>query len=1621
MADSFGRPGVLVHVGKILLRCLALFLFGASCAIAQPYCKKFGGTTYTQCYPAPLSYGSTHPGSGVSTGMVFPTRLSAANWVAAQLRAHGLANNTIWKHCQYGARYPGNNAPCGINLGVGSGCPPTRIDDGGSAWNSSVVGWGFGNPYGYYPEGVYVTCQQNNPNITSFPHCPRGWSSYIEYPNGSEPVRYCGYKPSFTGIYINHGTAGSVDGPSTSDRSSDCNSCGKNPVNLVTGAKYDAVVDYQNRTPYPIRLVRYYSNAAEGWHFNYDMRILGYSHDAAMKTAQVVLLREDGTYIAYNSIDADPNLDGSLWTWQPTIDPNSGGRGSLSSFSISRPTGGNVQSFSHKNLRGEMEVYDAEGALISLSNQVGHKLVFSYDSKKRLSVITDDSGRWLAFEYPTPTTQSNEWLNPDPQGDPILQTYEQWSEEKYSRWHMWKLPSRVYDNESQIIYEYIVANASPADSRVLMILKEVTQQDGSKTQYLYGEPGSNGFSNYLTGIIGADGERFASYTYASTGTNRRSVAQSTHGNGLREITYSINTSQVKDAYGNAFSYVKDYGAQYVSGKPSGFNTPCPPEVCSGSGSQAKAITWDVYGNPLTITDYNNRVRTYTWDGPRALPLSITEATGTTLARTTTLTWHTTKRIPLTRVEPIRVDGVDGTRTTTWTYDTNGNVLTETVSNSLNGQARSRSWTYNSMGQVETSTDARGKTTSYAYDTQANLLTAVNALNQTTTWSNYTYRGLPQKMVNANGLETLITYDARDRVIQIKRGSQANHYETWNVSWLAINKIDRITRPDGVSYKMLYDSAHDLIEVQERSAGDALLGKRVYTLDLMGRLTKEEAFDGAGNKIASAGQTYNTLSRLASQTGAQNQSTTFTYDADGNLTGVADPLAHSNASTIDALGRTVSMVDALNKSSTLTYDVQDNLTAAVDARGVATGYAYNAFNDLLAIYSPDRGTFTMSVDAHGNTLQTTDPRGVVGTVSYDDLDRPTSISWDSSSVSPGAGFDGAARSVSYTWDICTNGIGKLCSKTDWTGTTGYSYDLWGRLVGEAFTPAGESFTLATGYSFDAYGRQDAFVYPSGKALTYTHSDDGRPSGMRWAGTDLISNLRYLSMNGPVAGWTWAAPTLPAGKSVVAYTYDLDGRITHISDIEETDLVHDLDDRLTATSHLTDPDLDQTYTYDAKHRLTQSDNAQWAGPMDYAYDFGDNRTSKNWNGDSWQNTYSSTSNRLLTTTAYTGGVAGEALSMTMDAMGNITHDGLRSYTYDATGRMVGASAGSSGATYQVNSSGLRVRKTVSGVGATDELVSYDTGRRRMGVYQPDGLGSFTVKEELVYLPGSWRLVSTVRGQGVGNGAPDGTAYPILTDHLGSPRVVLDPNNGDRRWTWEPKEAFGFQAPNENPDSVSAGAFVFDGRFPGQFLDAETGLYHNGYRDYDAKNGRYIESDPLGLAAGWNTYGYVAANPTMSVDLLGLSQDDYENKLPNMLQQHVDEMVNMGIRRHGKGTYAAYANNAQSIKSILGSQPWLVCSGQADYVIRRMKDNEHKLDDRWEFHRINNGAHHWVIAVSSNPSDPIVRIDPWYAEVTPGKKGYGEWMPYWGEDNRPHFTKDTISDEAAERTRQSWIDRN
>jgi len=103
-----------------------------------------------------------------------------------------------------------------------------------------------------------------------------------------------------------------------------------------------------------------------------------------------------------------------------------------------------------------------------------------------------------------------------------------------------------------------------------------------------------------------------------------------------------------------------------------------------------------------------------------------------------------------------------------------------------------------------------------------------------------------------------------------------------------------------------------------------------------------------------------------------------------------------------------------------------------------------------------------------------------------------------------------------------------------------------------------------------------------------------------------------------------------------------------------------------------------------------------------------------------------------------------------------------------------------------------------------------------------------------------------------------YSVVTDHLGTPVLMTDAD-GNAVWSAS-MSAYGELRELEGDRQ----ACPF--RWPGQYEDAETGLYYNRFRYYDAEAGAYVSQDPLGLAGGFTPYSY-AADVNRSFDALGL----------------------------------------------------------------------------------------------------------------------------------------------------------
>jgi RHS repeat-associated protein len=124
-----------------------------------------------------------------------------------------------------------------------------------------------------------------------------------------------------------------------------------------------------------------------------------------------------------------------------------------------------------------------------------------------------------------------------------------------------------------------------------------------------------------------------------------------------------------------------------------------------------------------------------------------------------------------------------------------------------------------------------------------------------------------------------------------------------------------------------------------------------------------------------------------------------------------------------------------------------------------------------------------------------------------------------------------------------------------------------------------------------------------------------------------------------------------------------------------------------------------------------------------------------------------------------------------------------------------------------------------------------------------------------------------------AASDSVFYLYTDHIGTPVKAI--SNDRREIVWARKDfkigasPFGFdQMPNGR--NLHDGLIAMPLRFPGQYYDQETGTNYNYFRDYDPSIGRYIQSDPIGLGGGLNTYGYVGGNPIQFVDRFGLTAE-------------------------------------------------------------------------------------------------------------------------------------------------------
>jgi RHS repeat-associated protein len=285
-----------------------------------------------------------------------------------------------------------------------------------------------------------------------------------------------------------------------------------------------------------------------------------------------------------------------------------------------------------------------------------------------------------------------------------------------------------------------------------------------------------------------------------------------------------------------------------------------------------------------------------------------------------------------------------------------------------------------------------------------------------------------------------------------------------------------------------------------------------------------------------------------------------------------------------------------------------------------------------------------------------------------------------------------------------------------------------------------------------------------------------------------------------------------------------------------------DELGNLQSLTTDSGTHTYSYDEVNRLDQESGP--AGSRDHAYDANGNRST---DGAGTTATYAPNSDRLATLNGTT---------VSLDAAGHLLSDGTRTYTWDAAGRLKTVSAGSTLlATYHYDYKSRRSRKETTAAapqGAHTVVYHYDQGDNLLAETLGDGTPIKT------YIWDDGRLVALLD-----HATTPPTLLFLATDHLGSPRAART-DTGTVVWRWD-SDGYGTTLPNEDPDGNGTKTTI-NLRFPGQYYDQEAGLHYNWNRYYSPRLGRYVSSDPIGVAGGINAYGYVSGNPIIATDPTG-----------------------------------------------------------------------------------------------------------------------------------------------------------
>jgi RHS repeat-associated protein len=634
---------------------------------------------------------------------------------------------------------------------------------------------------------------------------------------------------------------------------------------------------------------------------------------------------------------------------------------------------------------------------------------------------------------------------------------------------------------------------------------------------------------------------------------------------------------------------------------------------------------------------------------------------------------------------------------------------------------------------------------------------------------------------------------------------------------------------------------------------------------------------------------------------------------------------------------------LNYTTTYTYNALANLTGVTQNGSRSRTFTYDSLSHLLSAQNPESGTISYGYDADGNVITKTSPlqnqtgsSTVTATSTYDSLNRLTQESYmDGTTADPYTStiqfaYDGNTLSncpvAGPPGETDNYPIGRRTAMCDGSGADAFKFDTMGRVLQERRT-IGKGVTNYVTYAYNLDGSVRTLTTPPLKVLNYTYGGDDRltqlvdsTDGINFAlgatyspPGELVGVILGSGTSG-FAGFTVSnayndrlQPLLLSASngstSVFSECFDfhLGVAITTPSPCSFKQYTTGDNDNVYQVVNNRSSSRTQLFSYDSLNRIASAEsdgtgNTSWGDT--YVIDAWGNLT--NMNPISGQ-----TFGQNLQ--AFPANAQNQLPGFGYDAAGNMTSNGSVTYTYDAENRLVYTS----GYRYIYDANGQRVEKCQ----ATSATAACPTSGTTGTLYWR-GTGSDTLAEtdlggndEEEYLFFGGQRIARRDVTDVSNVITTTGLHYYFSDHLGSHGVVESVNLTSGAVSCDQDIDYYPYGGEENDYCANVAQNY---KFTGKERDTESGLDMFGARYYGSSFGRFMTPDwaekpidvpyaKFGDPQTLNLYTYVENAPLNRIDPDG-HEDGDSSQTQGQTQTKQATAQNNGTERIAMGIEAA-----------------------------------------------------------------------------------------------------------------------